>query len=223
MKVIIVAKTRMGSGACVGGLTFDGRSVRLIAADADINDHFNLEYNIGDVWDVDFRAQDTLLPPHVENIVVQSKRKMPPVQNVAPLIEQHMPPLSGGLDMLFEGLTAHTKAGALYICERFGVPAASTMFWRPDRPLVRDDDGKRIRYRYPTADNGRTLTFVGSSRTTIRNSGRYAAARFAGALVAAGRYAARRTALLRAVVGLVPGNGRFRLAARLRRFRPART
>ena len=54
MKVVIVAKTRMGSGACVGGLTFDGRSVRLIAADADTNDQFNLEYNIGDVWDVDW-------------------------------------------------------------------------------------------------------------------------------------------------------------------------
>ncbi len=53
MKVVIVAKTRMGSGSCIGGITFDGRSVRLVAADADTNDHFNQEYNIGDVWDVD--------------------------------------------------------------------------------------------------------------------------------------------------------------------------
>jgi ATP-dependent DNA helicase RecQ len=35
------------------------------------------------------------------------------------------------------------------------------MFWRPDQPLARDNEGKRIRYRYPTADGGRTLTFVG--------------------------------------------------------------
>ena len=31
MKVLIVAKTRRGSGACVGGITSEGRSVRLIA------------------------------------------------------------------------------------------------------------------------------------------------------------------------------------------------
>ena len=35
MKVLIVAKTRHGSGACIGGITLDeGRSIRLIAADA---------------------------------------------------------------------------------------------------------------------------------------------------------------------------------------------
>jgi len=27
MNVLIVAKTRHGSGACIGGITFDGRSV----------------------------------------------------------------------------------------------------------------------------------------------------------------------------------------------------
>ncbi len=35
MKVLIVAKTRQGSGACIGGITLEeGRSVRLIAVDA---------------------------------------------------------------------------------------------------------------------------------------------------------------------------------------------
>ena len=37
MKVLIVAKTRRGSGACVGGITEEGRSVRLMAADIDPN------------------------------------------------------------------------------------------------------------------------------------------------------------------------------------------
>lgn len=35
MKVIIVAKTRKGAGACIGAITFDGQSVRLLGADAD--------------------------------------------------------------------------------------------------------------------------------------------------------------------------------------------
>ena len=35
MKVLIVAKTRQGPGACIGGIGEDGQSVRLIAAETD--------------------------------------------------------------------------------------------------------------------------------------------------------------------------------------------
>lgn len=161
MKVVIVAKTRMGSGACVGAVTFDGRSVRLIAADQEWNDQFNLEYNVGDVWEVDCDTAGELIPPHVENVLVRAKRQLPPINDVVAFIEQQMPPYRGGLELLFEGLTQTTKAGALYVTERTGFPGSSTLFWRPDRPLVRQDDAKRIRYCYATAEAPRTLTFVG--------------------------------------------------------------
>jgi hypothetical protein len=39
MKVVIVAKTRMGSGTCVEALTFEGHSLRLVTADRETNDH----------------------------------------------------------------------------------------------------------------------------------------------------------------------------------------
>ncbi|MCB8936615.1 MAG: hypothetical protein H6663_14230, partial [Candidatus Promineofilum sp.] len=48
MIVTIVAKTRMGKGACIGGITADGRSVRLIAPDMTFNERFNLDYRIGE-------------------------------------------------------------------------------------------------------------------------------------------------------------------------------
>lgn len=161
MKVVIVAKTRMGGGACIGGLTFDGRSVRLIAADRDFNDQFNQEYAVGDVWDIAYEPDPEIMPPHVENIVVTAKHKLPPLSGLDAFVTRHMPPKSGGLEVLFDGLTGVTKAGALYCAERIGIPAYSTMFWRPDRPLQRDLHGKRIRYRYPTPDGGGTVTFVG--------------------------------------------------------------
>lgn len=161
MKVVIVAKTRMGSGACVGGLTFEGQSVRLIAPDQTRNDRFNQEYNVGDVWDVDCTPVTSREPPHVEDILVHDKRRLPPIDDVAAFARHHMPPKEGGVEVLFEGLTTATPTGVLYICEEQGVPPYSTMFWRPDRPLRRDDDAKRIRYRYPSEDGGHTLTFVG--------------------------------------------------------------
>lgn len=79
MKVLMVAKTRQGGGACIGGITFEGRSVRLIAADAAVDEHVGLEYSVGDVWEVEAVAPHEVVPPHVENIVVQSKRRMGPM------------------------------------------------------------------------------------------------------------------------------------------------
>ena len=162
MKVLIVAKTRHGSGACIGGITLDeGRSVRLIAADAAFNEHVGLEYNVGEVWEVDATPAEHVIPPHIENVIVRSKSRLGPMTSPIPFIETHMPPCAGDTNILYNGLTQAARSGALYIAERTGIPPFSTTFWRPDQPLQRTDDSKRIRYRYPTPDGGRTLTFVG--------------------------------------------------------------
>jgi ATP-dependent DNA helicase RecQ len=161
MRVLIVAKTRQGSRACVGGITSDGHSVRLVAVDAETNDRAGMDYAVGEVWEVDFAPAEKTVPPHVENVVVHRKHRLGRKVNLVPIIEQFMPPKSGGLEVLFEGLAQVTETGALYIAERTGIPPYSTMFWRPNRPLLRSDAGKRIRYSYATPDGNRTLTFVG--------------------------------------------------------------
>jgi ATP-dependent DNA helicase RecQ len=161
MKVVVVAKTRMGSGACVGALSFEGRSLRLVAADRDTNDHFNMDYQVGEVWEIESNEDAGIIPPHVENVVVYSKRYIAPMVEIHKFIEAQMPPIPGEVEVIFNGLTQATKTGTLYIAERTGIPDRSTMFWQPDQPLVRDDDQKRIRYRYPSKEGGSTLTFVG--------------------------------------------------------------
>ena len=151
MRVLIVAKTRRGSGACIGGITSDGRSVRLVAANAGTNERAGIEYEVGEVWDVDAIPAVNLVAPHVENVIVRARRKLKQIGDPVPIIEQHMPPTSGDVALIFEGLAQTTTTGALYVAERTGIPPYSTMFWRPDRPLQREDDGKRVRYRYPTS------------------------------------------------------------------------
>ncbi len=160
MIVTIVAKTRQRRGACVGGITADGRSVRLIAADAAFNEHHNLEYEVGQTWEIDADPARDIIPPHVENVVVRHKRPLAPAADLVRLIETHMPPAVGGPEVLYEGLLQAGSHGALYI-GREGIPPYSTTFWRPDRPLTRDTSSKRIHYRYPTDDGHRSLTFVG--------------------------------------------------------------
>ena len=161
MRILVVAKTRRGAGACVGGITADGHSVRLIASDAASNERAGLEYEVGDVWEIDSVPDSNIVRPHVENIIVLRARRLRRSQRVAETVRRFMPPLAGGPEELFDGLTRATSGGGLYIAERTGVPHRSTMFWAPDQALRLDCEGKRLRYRYPTSDGGCTLTFVG--------------------------------------------------------------
>lgn len=161
VKVLIVAKTRMGGGACIGGISFEGQSVRLVAANAATHEAAGLEYGVGDVWEVDAAPAPQLVPPHVENLIVHERRRLGPMTDPIPFIERFLPPRAGGIEALYEGLTQTTAAGVLFITARTGIPPYSTMFWRPAEPLTRADDAKRIRYRYPTPAGGHTLTFVG--------------------------------------------------------------
>jgi ATP-dependent DNA helicase RecQ len=161
MKVLIVAKTRRGAGACVGGITETGKSVRLIAPDTAHNERAGLEYEIGEVWEVESRPDPDIIPPHVENIIVSGAKRVRDSNKVTGTIARFMPPVAGGPEQLFDGCARATSSGGLYICKDGGLPSHSTMFWIADKPLRLDFEGKRIRYRYPTPDGGRTLTFVG--------------------------------------------------------------
>ncbi len=165
MRVLIVAKTRMGSGACIGGITETGQSVRLVPFGADSHDGANMEYNVGDIWEIEGIPETPLRPPHTENFVVHEKsllRRTERLQDMAVAIELMMPPIIGDPLQLYEGLLQATSEGGLYIPAGPNVPNYSTQFWRPDRPLRLDrTTGRKLRYRYPTEDGGYTFTFVG--------------------------------------------------------------
>ena len=166
MRVLIVAKTRMAKGACIGAITETGESVRLVPLNADPHDGANREYNIGDIWEIIAEPvpETSLIPPHVEDIVVHEKRFIhaePDTGSLVASIELLMAPKIGNPQMLYEGLLQTTRNGSLYVPAGSNVPSHSTTFWRPDQQLTRDIDDKRIRYRYPTVNGGCTLTFVG--------------------------------------------------------------
>lgn len=164
MRVLIVAKTGMGRGACIGAITETGKSVRLIPFNADPHDGANGEYEVGEIWEISAEPETSLIPPHNENIVVHKKSRLHPAKDTKDLvsaIELLMPPKSGDPRALYEGLLKTTSSGSLYIAVDGDIPPYSTTFWRPDQPLTRDTEGKRIRYRYPTENGSCTLTFVG--------------------------------------------------------------
>lgn len=164
MRVLIVAKTRMGGGACIGAITEKGESVRLIPFNTDPHDGANREYEVGDIWEITAEPETSLIPPHNENIVVHEKQRLHTTKDTKDLvsaIELLMPPKTGDPRELYDGLLKTTGSGSLYVPAGDDVPPYSTTFWRPDQPLERDTEGKRIRYRYLTETGSCTLTFVG--------------------------------------------------------------
>lgn len=162
MNVLIVAKTRMGTGACIGAITETGTSVRLLAADAEVNERFNLEYEIGDVWELlDYSPPSEVIPPHIEDVIVRAKRRRRTSNKLLAAIRRFMPPTCGGLDALYSGLLQVSNSGRVYIGQD-AIPKASTLFWQPDRPLRFSISSRgHFRYAYPSDEGERYLTYVG--------------------------------------------------------------
>lgn len=164
MRVLIVAKTRMGSGACIGAITEKGESVRLVPFNADPHDGANREYEVGDIWEITGEPETSLIPPHNENFVVHKKSRLHTTEDMKDLvsaIELLMPPKTGHPRVLYEGLLQNTESGRLHISKQNSIPPYSTIFWRTDQPLARDTEGRKVRYRYPTENGGCTFTFAG--------------------------------------------------------------
>lgn len=159
--VLIVAKTRRGSGACIGAIGADGRSLRLEAANAADDEHAGLDYSVGDVWEAQIAPHPQIIPPHVETVVVYSKRRLRKAADIIGPIERFMPPVSGGVAELYTGHLQRSASGALFITQCAGLPPASTLFWRPDRALRLDTNGVRLHYSYDDDEGEHRLAFVG--------------------------------------------------------------
>lgn len=162
MNVLIVAKTRMGTGACIGAITETGDSVRLLAADAEHNERFNLDYEIGDVWELlDFGPPGELVPPHSEDIVVRAKQLRRKSGKLRAAIQRFMPPVRGGLEMLYNKMLQVSAGGRVFI-GKGAVPEWSTQFWLPNQPLrFSTSSHGHFRYAYPSDEGDRYFTYVG--------------------------------------------------------------
>ena len=160
-RVVIVARTRVRGGACVGGLAMDRpRSVRLVQPDGS-DCPPSAAYQVGDLWDLDYQVPGDLLPPHVEDVIVEAARPAGRVEDLRSFLLDRVYPWEGPPETLFDGLLQPTDTGSGYVSQATGIPGASVGFWVADEPLVRLVEGATVRYRYPGAHGVRSLTYVG--------------------------------------------------------------
>lgn len=162
MEVLIVSKTHMYSAACVGGLVLSSnRYVRLLNP-GNSNQPIDTDFEVGDVWDIAFTNRSHTHPPHVEDVIITSKRRIRQNIDLAELIEERdLVDWTGHIDNLYDGLLSWTDSGSGYIPEDGDMPSQSVGFWMPNRDLTKVVFGQKIKYRFPNGRNFRSVTYVG--------------------------------------------------------------
>jgi hypothetical protein len=161
VRVLIVAKTRMSSGVCIGGLTRDeSKNVRLIPPDRQ-NHPADTRYDVGQVWDLDFHVSPEVTPPHVEDVIVTRERYIAPVSNLLETLTKRVQPWKGNPEQLFDGFLTFTERGKGYISQQKGVPIASTGYWLPDKPLDKITLHDKTNYFYNSRFGRFYISYVG--------------------------------------------------------------
>ncbi len=164
MEVLIVAKTHLTEGACIGALDRNGRCLRLLDETGG-HQHANCPFNVKQVWEITSRKANKLIPPHVEDVKVLHKeyrRMLREGQTMLQVLDRcSVRVWKGSPEVLFDGYLAWSKGGSGYISRTGGIPKQSVGFWVSDKDLFKYNVYERIRYRYPDWRHLRSLPFVG--------------------------------------------------------------
>ncbi len=161
MEILITSKTHKGNAACVGGLIINNnRFVRLLSPGA-WDQYADTAFNVGDIWDISFTDVDELEPPHIEDIIIHTKRYIRRVENFTGFIKNSgVTIFHGSPNGIFNGLLGWTGSGSGYIESNSDFPDNSVGFWISDKDLEHSD--KHFVYPAPSIYAGaKRLKYVG--------------------------------------------------------------
>lgn len=162
--VLILSKTQMNHNqVCVGGLTLNGRYVRLLDRSGN-NQPINTDFEPKQVWEIEFKDKDKNIPPHVEDVIVLSKTKKGSLKQEITIKDfiqkRNIPIWIGSPDNLFDELLQWTSNGSGFIDNSRELPNHSVGFWISDKDLSKYDY-QGIRYSYPTKNGWRSIKYKG--------------------------------------------------------------
>lgn len=163
MEVLIVSKTRMRTGACVGGLVLDtNENIRLLNPGGQYQPS-NTEFDVGDIWNIEFTAHNRIDRPHTEDVIVQASTYRRARRNIATLVRQRdLIDWEGPVDTIFDGHLSWTNAGSGFVEAGNRQLDRSVGFWISDQDLIRRDYNNVVRYHYPMNRINRSIKFVGN-------------------------------------------------------------
>ena len=72
-QIIIVSKTHMTNAVCIGALATNGKYIRLLN-EGGYNQPIDTEFEIRQVWEVEFDERIDKKAPHIEDVIIKSKK-----------------------------------------------------------------------------------------------------------------------------------------------------
>lgn len=161
MKVLIVAKTRMNHGCCVGAYSLDsGENLRLLTEFGDKLPE-DIEYKIGDIWEITFEKRSQLVPPHVEDVLVKTKTFSGRQEHLGSFLKKTVPIWKDTPDQILGGKVNFPLGHSGYIDNKRGLPSQSVGFWLPDRDVELTIFSDRRHYYYFGIEQVYVFPYVG--------------------------------------------------------------
>ena len=165
VNVLIVARTHMNGGVCVGGLRLDTNKNIRLKPPGRANQTEDTAFGIGQIWDLDVQEVTRTKPPHVEDVIVTDQQLLDRVDNLREFLLPRVHPWQGGPEQLFDRCLCLKGSGG-YISALGRIPECSTGFWLPDRtlnlnrPLVANmQENKHYYEMFRVAENKRPTIF----------------------------------------------------------------
>src|ERR1700761_6503866 len=104
MEVLILSKTHFGSNnVCVGGVVLKSKQyVRLLKPDGRYP-YADTKFEIGQVWDIDFKVSDKIVEPHNEDVLIRSQTYTRVIPNLAQyILDSDLPIWRGPVTRIFD-------------------------------------------------------------------------------------------------------------------------
>ena len=166
--VLIVSKTKMANGVCVGGINEQNRELIRLHNERGGNLTADAPYEIGDRWELNVEtAWNVRSAPHVEDKQTTPLRKIENIgtRGIINYINSHFfgsRLTRGNIRDTFEGCL--NFQGSRNFVNRQRIPSFSTQFWIADQDLIHSRSFEKAYYIY----NGIRIKFVGCQNPVER-------------------------------------------------------
>ena len=163
--VLILSRTKINyTHDCIGGISLNSfKNLRLM--NSGNKPILNTDpFEIGEIWDIKYFPSQYIIPPHVEDVIVEAheltnNRIVFNELKDFLLEELGVPVWYGSINNLFDSVLKWTKGGMGYI-EEENLPDQSVGFWIPTIPLYYLKQ-KGIWYSYNDKDESKYIRYVG--------------------------------------------------------------
>ena len=152
-KVLVVCKTRMQTGLCLGGVVERSYNrIRLLTPDGN-NQPEDTKFEVGDIWKCQLVHRPPLRKPHTEDMLILRQDFIQRVPDMREFLMQRIQPKPAHQSALFDGLLRTTSQGSAYVSERTGLPDHAHEFWMPLHGLIMKKERKSHYYYLQDPDS----------------------------------------------------------------------